>query len=116
MTNEMRPYGDYNGISGITGFAIDPDDNYMEIEYASGGVYTYSKANVGEVNFAVMKALAISGSGLNSYINKNVRGRGVRRFSEPAYSRTFTITTSSPKDVEVLSEVLTAIGVAFSVS
>ena len=116
MTFEMKPYGDYNGTSGITGFAIDTDDTYMEIEYASGGVYTYMKANVGEVNFAVMKALAIAGSGLNSYINKNVRGRGVRHYNHLPYRRTFLVTATSPKDVEILSEVLTAIGIDYSVS
>lgn len=114
MTN-MRPYGDYNGTSGITGFAIDTDDNYIEIEYGNSGIYTYRKANVGEVNFAVMKALAIAGNGLNSYINKNVRGRGVKRYSPPV-SRTFTVTTTSAKEVEILSEVLTEIGADFSVS
>ena len=115
MTYEMRPYGDNNGTSGITAFAIDPNDNYIEIQYTSGGVYTYRKENVGETNFAVMKALAIHGSGLNAYINEHVRGRGVRRFPVPV-SRTFMITTNSPKEVEILSEVLTAIGVDFSVS
>ena len=115
MTYEMRPYGDNNGTSGITAFAIDPDDDFIEIQYTSGGTYTYKRENVGEVNFAVMKALAISGNGLNSYINEHVRGRGIRRFPVPV-SRTFVITTNSPKEVEILSEVLTAIGVDFSVS
>ena len=113
MTFEMTPYG--NGTSGITGYNIDPADNYMEIEFANGGIYTYMKRNVGEVNFAVMKALAIAGNGLNSYINKNVRGRGVRRSPQPV-SRTFTITTTCPQDVKILSEVLTQIGVDFTIS
>ena len=115
MTYEMRPYGDNNGTSGITAFAMDPDDNYIEIEFTSGGIYTYRKDRVGETNFAVMKALAINGNGLNAYINEHVRRRGVRRFPVPV-SRTFTVTTNSAKEVEILSEVLTAIGVDFSVS
>ena len=119
MTNEMRPYGDHNGTSGITGYAIgeyEDGNGWMEIEYRNGGIYRYNECNVGAINFAVMKALAIVGSGLNSYINEHVRGRGVRCYNQPSYSRTFTVTPTNPRDVEILSEVLTAIGVEFSVS
>lgn len=115
MTN-MRPYG--SEYSGITGYAIgeyEDGNGWMEIEYRNGGIYRYNECNVGETNFAVMKALAIAGSGLNAYINKNVRGRGVKRYSPPV-SRTFTVTANSPKEVEILSEVLTEIGADFSVS
>ena len=118
MTTEMRPYGDNNGTSGITGFAIgnfEDGNGWMDIAYRSGGIYRYNECNIGETNFAVMKALAIKGNGLNSYINEHVRGRGVRRFPVPV-TRTFMVTTNSPKEVEILSEVLTAIGVDFSVS
>ena len=115
MTCKMRAYGDTNQTSGITGYAIDTDDNSIEIEFTSGGVYTYRKENVGEVEFAVIQALAIAGSGLNTYINKNVRGRGLRR-AQPPYSRAFTVTTDCPKTAEILSEVLTQMGVYYSVS
>ena len=118
MTFEMRDYGNGNGNSGITGFAIGEygDGNgWMEIAYSNGGTYRYNEYNVGEVNFAVMTALAISGRGLNAYINKNVRGRGVRRFPAPV-TRTFTVTTTCPRSVEILSEVLTEMGVEFNIS
>ena len=118
MTTEMRAYGNGNGNSGITGFAIgDSGDGngFMEIAYHNGGTYRYNECNVGAVNFAVMKALAIHGSGLNAYINKNVRGRGIKRVTEPCFTRTFTVTTTCPRTVEILSEVLTAIGVDYSV-
>ena len=35
MINEMKPYGNYNGNSGIVGYAIDEYDTCMDIEYAS---------------------------------------------------------------------------------
>ena len=119
MTHEMRAYGNGNGNSGITGFEIGEygDGNgWMEIAYSNGGTYRYNEGNVGEVNFAVMKALALNGRGLNAYINKNVRGRGIKRLTEPRFTRTFTVTTTCPKSVEILSEVLTEMGVDFSVS
>ena len=92
MTNEMRTYGNGNGNSGVTGFAIGEygdGSGWMEIEYYSSGTYRYNECNVGEVNFAVMKALAINGSGLNSYINKNVRGRGIQTRDRTPFYQNF---------------------------
>jgi len=119
----MRTYGDYNGTSGITAFDFGTDcsgEEYIDIEYASGGVYTYLKKNVGEVNFLKMKVLALEGEGLNSFINKNVRGRGTRRIAEvkpvPAELVTITLMTTSAVAEKLLTEVLTKAGVDYKVS
>ena len=109
---EMKPYGDLNNNSGIIGYAIDDYDTCMDIEFANGGIYTYRRSNVGEANFAVMKALAIAGSGLNAFINKNVRLKGFKRFRP----KTFTFTACTPKEVEMLSEMLRTLGITFSIS
>lgn len=119
----MRTYGDHNGTSGITAFDFGTDcfgEEYIDIEYASGGVYTYLKKNVGEVNFLNMKVLALEGEGLNSFINKNVRGRGTRQVAEvkpvPAELVTITLMTTSAVAVELLSEVLKKTDVNYKVS
>lgn len=72
----MERYGDYNGTSGIKGYEIFEDR--IDIEFANGGIYTYLKANIGEVKFSAMKALADAGRGLNAFINKYVRNYGRR--------------------------------------
>ena len=72
----MKAYGDYNGNSGIIGYEIGYDEfdgDYMAIQYASGGVYHYLERNVGVANFREMKRRAEMGSGLNSFINNEVR-------------------------------------------
>lgn len=112
----MQTYGDYNGTSGVTGYAIDPNDNFIKIEYTNGGVYTYRKKCVGEVNFRVMKALAEAGNGLNGYINKHVRNRAFNREAKPVELVTISIMTTSAVAVELLSDVLTKVGVEFNVS
>ena len=113
----MKAYGDYNGTSGIKGYFIDPADNYMEIEYASGRVYTYTKRNVGEVKFGVMKALAINGRGLNGYINEHVRGRGRKRGYEPEPELVTVTLIAKKADVgAMVTELLNKFDVEFTVS
>ena len=38
----MKVYGDLNGNSGITGYKISDNDDYIDIEFQSGGVYRYN--------------------------------------------------------------------------
>ena len=69
----MTTYKDLNGNSGITAYEIgenDFDGEYIDIQFVSGKVYTYTKNRLGEVNFEVMKALAEAGAGLCSFITK----------------------------------------------
>jgi hypothetical protein len=68
----MENYKNKGGNSGVCAFGIGAD--YIEVEF-DGAVktYTYSYRKAGKVHVDRMKSLAQSGSGLNSYINKNVK-------------------------------------------
>ena len=114
----LIPYGNGNGNSGIIGYEIG--DDWMDIEYANGGIYTYSEKNVGEVNFLKMKVLAMEGSGLNAFLNKSVRVRGRRRYSAavsaPVEYTTLTITTTSKEAVRIATELLKNFNVKLEVS
>ena len=116
MATSLTPYGNGNGNSGIIGYEIG--DGWMEIEYANGGIYTYTEANIGEVNFLKMKVLALEGSGLNAFINKEVRGRGRRRFTEtaPVKDTTISITTTAKEAVAIVTELLKNFDVDVNIS
>ena len=122
MTFEMTPYGDANRTSGIVGYDIDPDDNYIEIEFANGGVYTYQKRNVGEFNFLKMKVLAMEGAGLNAFINKNVRNRAFNRSTEAVTTApvnapvVINITTTAKEASEIVTALMTDFDVKFTIS
>ena len=64
----MKAYKNLTGNSGIIGYRIS--ENSIDIQFVSGGVYTYTRENLGEVNFEVMKALAEAGAGLCGFISK----------------------------------------------
>lgn len=112
MSLGMNPYGNGNGTSGISGYYIDPDDNFIEIEYANGGVYTYQKRNVGELNFLKMKVLAMEGEGLNAFINKHVRNRNVNRPTTPVNEPVILRIITSAKEA---GEIMAAIAPKFDV-
>ena len=67
----MKAYANRNGKSGIIAYHIGND--YIDIQFASGGIYRYKESNIGRLNFLNMQAAAIIGSGLNSFINRVVR-------------------------------------------
>ena len=119
MSYGMKPYGNGNGTSGIVGYFIDPDDAFMDIEYANGGVYTYQKQNVGELNFLNMKVLALTGQGLNGFINKHVRTNR-NRYPKASVNAsvdtplTINITTTKRRASAILTA-LTAFDVSFRV-
>ena len=62
----MRAYLSSGG-SNITGY--DYGDDYIQIEFVNGEVYTYTYESAGKENVEEMKGLADNGNGLNSYIN-----------------------------------------------
>ena len=68
----METYGNFGGDSGISAFEIGAD--YIRVKFSSTGkVYTYSYGKAGKSHVDQMKILARSGSGLNSYIMRNVK-------------------------------------------
>lgn len=77
----MKAYKNLGGNSGIIGYQIF--ENSIDIQFASGSVYTYTKQNLGEVNFEVMKALAEAGAGLCSFISKIRNAYAEQRNGKP---------------------------------
>jgi hypothetical protein len=67
----MAKYLNRSGESGIMAYEIG--DDYIKIQFKTGSVYSYSYGIAGNINVENMKILATSGSGLNSYIIKNVK-------------------------------------------
>lgn len=67
----MEKYANRNGGSGISSYEIGSD--YIRVRFSSGSIYTYSHNKAGQSHVENMKNLAINGSGLNSYINTNVK-------------------------------------------
>jgi hypothetical protein len=68
----MERYRNKGGDSGVYAFEIG--ENYIIVKF-NGTIrpYTYSYRKASAKNVENMKSLAVSGSGLNSYINKHVK-------------------------------------------
>ena len=110
----MKTYNDLNGNSGIVAYEIA--DDTIDIEFASGGVYTYTRANLGEVNFGIMKALCEAGAGLNAFLNK-VREDAKRNPNPFTTARqNVKVTLPTNEAVEVVAELLKNFDVTISVS
>jgi len=67
----METYADKNGNSGISSYKLGTD--YIWVRFTSGVTYEYTYSSAGSSSIEIMKSLAISGSGLNSYIMKYVK-------------------------------------------
>ncbi len=67
----MERYKDLGGNSGVSAYEIGED--YIKVEFSDGSLYLYNYQSAGENSIEQMKSLALSGRGLNSFINKNVR-------------------------------------------
>ena len=68
----MIPYQVINRDSGVLAYATGTD--YIDVKFkGTSKVYRYSYQKAGKENVETMKALAQSGDGLNSFINKNVK-------------------------------------------
>lgn len=65
----MENYG--NLSSGISAYEIGPDS--ITVRFKDGWSYLFTYASAGKGNVEQMKALAKAGSGLNTFITKNVR-------------------------------------------
>lgn len=67
----MERYANRSRQSGVSAYEIGL--NYIRIRFTSGSIYQYSYRKAGQYHVDNMKRLAIQGSGLNSYINNNVK-------------------------------------------
>jgi len=73
----MESYANYSGSSGVAALQLGGD--YIWVQFTSGSVYEYNYSSAGSGNIEEMKSLAKSGSGLNSFIMKNVRNNYSRK-------------------------------------
>jgi len=69
----MQAYGEHARRHGVLAYELGPDS--IEVEFTSGWVYRFSYANTGQLRVERMKALAASGHGLSTFINKHARNR-----------------------------------------
>ena len=109
-------YKNLNGESGIVAYEVFSET--IEIEFSNGKVYTYTKANLGETDFAIMAALADAGAGLNAFLNR-VRNRA-RRTPNPTLPSVLRdsvkVNLPTAEAVAVVTELLKNFNVTISVS
>jgi len=73
----MERYKNLNNDSGVSAFEIANDS--ITVEFSDGASYLYTYASAGSYNIEQMKKLAVSGRGLNAFINLNVRKKYLRK-------------------------------------
>lgn len=78
----MQPYRDDRGNSGIASYEAGGD--FIRVRFHDGGTYVYTADSAGAEALARMKALAAAGSGLNTFINTDVRDRYA--WQEPGFT------------------------------
>jgi len=69
----MEVYKNLGGSSGVSSYEIG-DDNII-VEFSDGARYLYNYISPGRMDVEKMKALAVSGRGLNSFISRVIRKR-----------------------------------------
>lgn len=67
----MEKYKNLGGNSNINSFKIE--GNSIEVQFNDGSIYLYNDVRPGSAAVEEMKRLALNGSGLNSYINRNIK-------------------------------------------
>ncbi|MCA0383638.1 MAG: hypothetical protein LCH58_15875 [Bacteroidetes bacterium] len=73
----MERYLNRGGNSGVAGYSITADS--ITVYFNDGGQYLYNYTYTGQRDVEHMKALAVSGRGLNSYISSVVKKRYARK-------------------------------------
>ncbi|MEZ0233087.1 MAG: hypothetical protein ACAH12_09630 [Methylophilaceae bacterium] len=73
----MEKYKDLNGDSGVSGYEITP--TWIRVQFKDGSIYEYDNNKPGLVHVNKMKALALAGDGLNSYIGLVVKKNYARK-------------------------------------
>lgn len=75
----MTHYKNSTGRSGVSAFIITTDS--ILVRFKDGGLYEYTYLSAGSSNVEHMKALAVQGSGLNSFINRFVKSKYNRKLA-----------------------------------
>jgi hypothetical protein len=66
----LKRYLNLSGDSGILGYEFG--DDFILVEFKSGATYRYGSVRPGQYHVDRMKARAIAGRGLATYISQNV--------------------------------------------
>lgn len=69
----MERYRNLSGDSNVANYEIGID--YIKVEFKDGSLYLYNHSSTGKPDIDQMKKLALSGEGLNSFINTKVKKR-----------------------------------------
>lgn len=67
----IERYRNLGGKSGVAAYSLENDS--VTVQFNDGGAYLYNCVSAGRDQIETMKALAIAGQGLNSFIMKYVR-------------------------------------------
>jgi len=73
----MERYANWSGNSGVVAYEIGADS--VTIQFRDGSIYLYTVSSAGPANIDRMKSLARQGSGLNAFINKQVKNLFARK-------------------------------------
>jgi len=65
----MQPYLGRSGNSGVVEFKNRPD--FIIVRFRGSDLYVYTAGRVGRDHVEEMKRLAVTGSGLSTYINQH---------------------------------------------
>jgi hypothetical protein len=71
--SRLRPYRDLHGNSGVVAYYAG--DAYIIVQFQEGGTYLYNATAPGQLHVEAMIRHAHEGSGLATYINREVRQR-----------------------------------------
>ncbi len=67
----LTPYLNLSGDSGVAAFALLRDS--VVVQFGNGDIYLYGPQHPGAEHVEHMKALAVAGHGLSTYISRVVR-------------------------------------------
>ncbi len=73
----MKRYKNLSGNSSVAGYEIAKDS--VTVRFAAHSVYKYSNQSAGPGNISQMKSLALTGKGLGTFIDTNVKERFARK-------------------------------------
>lgn len=68
---DMRRYRNLSGNSGVLAYRLARDG--IAVQFEDGHIYLYTHASAGRQNVEHMKALAVAGKGLSTFIVRHVR-------------------------------------------
>ena len=73
----MKKYKNLGGKSAVASYKVAKDS--VTVGFTTNAVYIYSNQSAGSSNVSRMKALALAGKGLGTFIDANVKERFARK-------------------------------------